>query len=164
VAWLIRRRRILTPGRDDDQRPWTRGKALMTETIFAFLSIDSWVEFWWVVLGLTAQLAFSARFIVQWIASERAGRSYVPVAFWYLSILGGTMLLSYAIYRQDVVFILGQSMGLIVYVRNLVLIRRARKADKIAAAHGPRRRSGRGRRRPSPPRPRGGIVRWPRPQ
>jgi hypothetical protein len=58
----------------------------------------------------------------------------VPVAFWYLSILGGTMLLSYAIYRQDVVFILGQSMGLIVYVRNLVLIRRVRKADKIAAA------------------------------
>jgi lipid-A-disaccharide synthase-like uncharacterized protein len=106
----------------------------MTETIFAFLSIDSWVEFWWVVLGLTAQLAFSARFIVQWIASERAGRSYVPVAFWYLSILGGSMLLSYAIYRQDVVFILGQSMGLIVYVRNLALIRRVRKADKIAAA------------------------------
>jgi lipid-A-disaccharide synthase-like uncharacterized protein len=56
------------------------------------------------------------------------------VAFWYLSILGGTMLLSYAIYRQDVVFILGQSMGLIVYVRNLALIRRVRKADKIAAA------------------------------
>ena len=106
----------------------------MTETIFAFLSIDSWAEFWWVVLGLTAQLAFSARFIVQWIASERAGRSYVPVAFWYLSIFGGSMLLSYAIYRQDVVFILGQSMGLIVYVRNLVLIRRVRKADRRAAA------------------------------
>jgi lipid-A-disaccharide synthase-like uncharacterized protein len=106
----------------------------MTEAIFNFLSIDGWVEFWWVVLGLTAQLAFSMRFIVQWIASERAGRSYVPVAFWYLSILGGTMLLSYAIYRQDVVFILGQSMGLIVYLRNLALIRRARKADRLAAA------------------------------
>jgi lipid-A-disaccharide synthase-like uncharacterized protein len=106
----------------------------MTEAIFNFLSIDGWVEFWWVVLGLTAQLAFSMRFIVQWIASERAGRSYVPVAFWYLSILGGAMLLSYAIYRQDVVFILGQSMGLIVYVRNLALIRRARRADRLAAA------------------------------
>lgn len=105
----------------------------MTETIFAFLSIDSWTEFWWVVLGLTAQFAFSMRFIVQWIASERAGRSYVPVAFWYLSILGGSMLLAYAIYRQDVVFILGQSMGLIVYVRNLALIRRVRKADRLAA-------------------------------
>ena len=106
----------------------------MTDAIFNFLSIDSWVEFWWVVLGLTAQLAFSMRFIVQWIASERAGRSYVPVAFWYLSILGGTMLLSYAIYRQDVVFILGQSMGVIVYSRNLMLIRRARRADRLAAA------------------------------
>ncbi len=106
----------------------------MTETIFAFLSIDSWVEFWWVVLGLTAQLAFSMRFIVQWIASERAGRSYVPVAFWYLSIFGGAMLLSYAIYRQDVVFILGQSMGVIVYSRNLVLIYKAKKADRLAAA------------------------------
>jgi lipid-A-disaccharide synthase-like uncharacterized protein len=105
----------------------------MTEQIFAFLSIDSWTEFWWVVLGLTAQLAFSMRFIVQWLASERAGRSYVPVAFWYLSIMGGAMLLSYAIYRQDVVFILGQSMGLIVYTRNLVLIRRANRAERIAA-------------------------------
>ncbi|MFW5641562.1 MAG: lipid-A-disaccharide synthase N-terminal domain-containing protein [Roseicyclus sp.] len=106
----------------------------MNEAIFNFLSIDSWTEFWWVVLGLTAQFAFSMRFIVQWIASERAGRSYVPVEFWYLSIVGGAMLLSYAIYRQDVVFILGQSMGLIVYVRNLVLIRRGRRADRIAAA------------------------------
>jgi lipid-A-disaccharide synthase-like uncharacterized protein len=106
----------------------------MTETVFQFLSIDSWTEFWWVVLGLTAQLAFSMRFIVQWIASERARRSYVPVAFWYLSIVGGAMLLSYAIYRQDVVFILGQAMGLIVYTRNLVLIHKAKKADRLAAA------------------------------
>ncbi|MGP1359001.1 lipid-A-disaccharide synthase N-terminal domain-containing protein [Roseicyclus sp.] len=106
----------------------------MTETVFAFLRIENWTEFWWVVLGLTAQFAFSMRFIVQWIASERAGRSYVPVVFWYLSILGGTMLLSYAIYRQDVVFILGQSMGLIVYTRNLFLIRKVRRADRLAAA------------------------------
>jgi lipid-A-disaccharide synthase-like uncharacterized protein len=106
----------------------------MTETLFAFLRIESWVEFWWVVLGLTAQIAFSMRFIVQWIASERAGRSYVPVAFWYLSIVGGAMLLSYAIYRQDVVFILGQAMGLIVYTRNLVLIRKTKRADRLAAA------------------------------
>jgi lipid-A-disaccharide synthase-like uncharacterized protein len=106
----------------------------MTETVFAILRIESWTEFWWVVLGLTAQLAFSMRFIVQWIASERAGRSYVPVVFWYLSLVGGTMLLSYAIYRQDIVFILGQSMGLIVYTRNLVLIHKTRRADRLAAA------------------------------
>jgi lipid-A-disaccharide synthase-like uncharacterized protein len=106
----------------------------MSETVFAILRIESWTEFWWVVLGLTAQLAFSMRFIVQWIASERAGRSYVPVVFWYLSLVGGTMLLSYAIYRQDIVFILGQSMGLIVYTRNLVLIHKTRRADRLAAA------------------------------
>ena len=95
-----------------------------TATMFAWLAIDSWTEFWWVVLGLTAQLAFTARFLVQWIASERAGESTVPVAFWWLSIAGGLMLLAYAIYRQDIVFILGQSMGVIVYVRNLMLIYR----------------------------------------
>lgn len=97
----------------------------MREAAFAALSIDNWTEFWWIILGLTAQLSFTARFIVQWIASEKAGRSYVPVAFWYLSITGGSLLLAYAIYRQDIVFILGQSMGLIVYSRNLILIHRS---------------------------------------
>ena len=99
----------------------------MQEAVFNFLSIDDWTEFWWVTLGLTAQLSFSARFIVQWIASERAGRSYVPVAFWWISIVGGLLLFSYAIYRQDVVFIVGQSFGLIVYIRNLVLIQKEQK-------------------------------------
>lgn len=102
----------------------------MKDAVFTFLSIDNWTEFWWVVLGLTAQLSFSARFIVQWIASEKAGRSYVPVVFWYLSITGGALLLAYAIYRQDVVFILGQSMGLLVYARNLVLIHRSALMDQ----------------------------------
>lgn len=101
----------------------------MQEWLFDIFDIDNWTEFWWVVLGLTAQLAFASRFIVQWIASERAGRSYVPVIFWYLSIGGGLMLLSYAIYRQDIVFILGQSMGVIVYARNLMLIHRTKGAD-----------------------------------
>jgi lipid-A-disaccharide synthase-like uncharacterized protein len=79
-------------------------------------------EVFWILLGLTAQLLFSARFLVQWIASERAGRSVIPVAFWLLSIGGGTLLLSYAIWRQDPVFILGQSMGVFIYLRNLNLI------------------------------------------
>lgn len=105
----------------------------MKELVFELLKIDDWVEFWWVVLGLSAQIAFASRFLVQWIASERAGRSYIPVAFWYLSIAGGVLLLAYAIYRQDIVFILGQSSGLIVYIRNLVLIHReARTADPMA--------------------------------
>ena len=106
----------------------------MKDAVFSLLAIDNWTEFWWVVLGLTAQLAFTARFLVQWLASERAGKSVVPVAFWYLSILGGTMLLVYAIYRQDVVFILGQGMGLIVYIRNLMLIRREARTTKAEGA------------------------------
>jgi len=98
--------------------------------MFEFLNVDSWGEFWWVMIGLGGQMAFTARFLVQWIASEKAGRSTVPVAFWYLSIVGGSILLSYAIYRGDPVFILGQSMGVTIYSRNLWLIRRERLEAK----------------------------------
>ncbi|MBL4628234.1 MAG: lipid-A-disaccharide synthase N-terminal domain-containing protein [Roseicyclus sp.] len=108
----------------------------MQEWVFTLLNIESWPEFWWVTLGLSAQLAFASRFIVQWIASERAGRSYVPVAFWYLSIVGGAMLLSYALYRQDIVFILGQSIGVVVYTRNLMLIHRSKRSDADRAEDG----------------------------
>jgi lipid-A-disaccharide synthase-like uncharacterized protein len=78
----------------------------------------------WLVVGFLGQGLFSARFIVQWIASERRGESIVPVAFWWLSIAGSMVLLSYAIYKLDPVFILGQSAGLAVYTRNLALRRR----------------------------------------
>lgn len=71
---------------------------------------------------------FSARFIVQWLSSERAGRSVMPVQFWYLSLLGGVTLLTYALHRLDPVFILGQSMGLAIYLRNISLIRREHRA------------------------------------
>ncbi len=67
------------------------------------------------------------RFLVQWIISERKGESTIPVAFWYLSIAGGILLFAYACWRRDPVFILGQSTGLIVYTRNLVLLKRSRK-------------------------------------
>ncbi len=76
----------------------------------------------WVIFGLLGQAFFSLRLIVQWIASEKKGESVIPVAFWYFSILGSLILLSYAIYRKDPVFILGQSFGSIVYIRNLMLI------------------------------------------
>jgi lipid-A-disaccharide synthase-like uncharacterized protein len=82
----------------------------------------------WLVLGFIAQALFSARFILQWIASERAGKSVMPVVFWYLSISGSVLLLAYAIYRRDPVFILGQSAGLIVYFRNLYLIGREKRS------------------------------------
>jgi lipid-A-disaccharide synthase-like uncharacterized protein len=89
----------------------------------------------WLALGFLAQGLFSARFLVQWIASERAGRSVIPLAFWYFSMGGGILLLAYAIYRRDPVFIVGQAAGLVVYSRNLLLIFRERTA---LAGEGPR--------------------------
>lgn len=76
----------------------------------------------WLGIGLAGQALFSMRFLVQWIASERARRSVVPNAFWYLSLAGGLTLLSYAIYREDPVFIIGQLTGAFIYGRNLYLI------------------------------------------
>ena len=78
----------------------------------------------WILLGFAGQAVFSLRFLVQWIESERAGRSVVPDSFWYLSIAGSMLLLGYALWRRDVVFTLGQSMGFVVYARNLALRRR----------------------------------------
>ena len=76
------------------------------------------------ILGLIGQFMFSGRFLVQWIVSERKKKSVVPVSFWVLSISGSTFLLIYAIYKKDPVFILGQSFGFFVYIRNLILIKR----------------------------------------
>lgn len=94
----------------------------MSDVLFPILLVASWTEFWWVVFGLTAQALFAGRMLVQWYASERAKQSVVPVAFWWLSILGGAMLFVYGIWRQDLVIILGQSLGIGVYGRNLWFI------------------------------------------
>lgn len=99
----------------------------MDDTLFRWLAVDTWTEFWWVVFGLSGQLVFTGRFLVQWIASERAKSSVIPIAFWYLSIAGGLILFAYAIYRKDPVFVLGQSMGLFIYIRNLWLIHAERR-------------------------------------
>ena len=82
------------------------------------------------ILGFIGQGLFSARFIIQWIASEKAGKSLIPMCFWYFSVGGGAILLVYAIMRRDPVFILGQAGGLVVYVRNLYLIRSERLRNK----------------------------------
>jgi lipid-A-disaccharide synthase-like uncharacterized protein len=82
------------------------------------------VEHIWLGVGFLGQGLFSARFLVQWIASERRRRSVIPVHFWYLSLGGGAILLTYAIYRLDPVFIAGQAVGLLVYARNLYFVRR----------------------------------------
>lgn len=87
----------------------------------------------WLGVGFIAQLMFSMRFIVQWVASERARRSIVPELFWYFSLFGGALLLAYAVYRVDPVFILGQAMGLVIYARNIHLIALNRRATAESA-------------------------------
>ena len=81
----------------------------------------------WLLVGFLGQALFTARFAVQWLVSERKRDSVVPVAFWWLSLLGGGALLAYAISRQDPVIIVGQAMGLLVYVRNLMLVAQAKR-------------------------------------
>jgi lipid-A-disaccharide synthase-like uncharacterized protein len=87
----------------------------------------------WTAIGFIGQALFSARFLIQWIHSERIKRSIVPEAFWYFSVAGGITLLAYAIYREDPVFILGQALGLVIYGRNIWLIWRNKreKADSV---------------------------------
>src|SRR5271157_1028400 len=81
----------------------------------------------WLLAGFLGQALFTARFVVQWLVSERKRDSVIPVAFWWLSLLGSGALLSYAISRQDPVIIVGQAMGLLVYVRNLMLVAQAKR-------------------------------------
>ena len=83
----------------------------------------------WLIVGFFGQFLFSLRFLVQWIHSEKMKKSVIPVAFWYFSIAGGITLLAYAIYRRDPVFILGQSLGVIIYARNLYFIHQENKPD-----------------------------------
>ena len=81
-------------------------------------------EIIWVAIGFLGQGLFFGRWVIQWIASERKAESRVPVAFWYMSLVGGLITLAYAIYRRDPVFIAGQGVGAVVYIRNLMLIYR----------------------------------------
>ena len=86
----------------------------------------------WVVVGFTGQVVFSMRFLVQWIASERRKRSVIPASFWYLSILGAGLLLTYAVSKSDPVFILGQLLGFLVYLRNLHFLVRSKERESAA--------------------------------
>ena len=102
----------------------------MTERLLHLFHVTTRAELLWVLFGLLAQALFMMRFLVQWIASERARRSVVPVAFWYFSLAGGLTLLAYAVHRRDPVFILGQGLGTVIYLRNLWLIRANRRAPE----------------------------------
>jgi lipid-A-disaccharide synthase-like uncharacterized protein len=83
----------------------------------------------WIAVGFGGQFLFMMRFLWQWIQSERQKRSIIPIAFWYFSLTGGMTLLIYAIHRRDPVFITGQTLGLFVYARNLMLLRRERQTN-----------------------------------
>lgn len=96
--------------------------------LMQIMHVDTEGELAWVIFGFCAQLMFTARFLLQWIASERAKTSVMPVAFWYFSLAGGVMLLAYALYRKDPVFVLGQALGVVIYSRNLWLIHASKRA------------------------------------
>ena len=104
----------------------------MPVSFFGWFTVDHM----WLAVGFVGQALFAARFILQWFRSEQQGRSVIPIGFWYCSVGGGAVMLAYAIYRADPVFITGQATGLIVYSRNLYLIFRER-AQLRAAAAGP---------------------------
>ena len=95
-------------------------------------------EAFWLTVGGTAQLIFTTRMVIQWWVSERRGSSVVPPSFWYLSLVGGTCMLSYAIWRRDPVFVVGQVGGLFVYARNVALLNpRRAAAERQATSPGP---------------------------
>ena len=96
-------------------------------TLTHWWSSTSGVDKLWLAVGFGAQLMFSMRFIIQWIASERVKASIVPNTFWYFSLVGGALLFAYAIYRRDPVFMVGQGTGLVIYARNIHFIRTTRK-------------------------------------
>lgn len=83
----------------------------------------------WLIFGLAAQSMFMMRFVVQWMASERVGRSIVPIAFWFFSIAGGIMLFTYGVIKKEPIIILGQGLGLVIYFRNLWLIFKEKRRD-----------------------------------
>ncbi|HEY0787651.1 MAG TPA: lipid-A-disaccharide synthase N-terminal domain-containing protein [Thermoanaerobaculia bacterium] len=91
------------------------------------MSLDPTNWDFWIAFGFLGQAAFSARFLVQWLWSEKRRESFIPIYFWYFSLLGGLILTIYAVHRRDPVFTVGQAFGLLVYIRNLMLIRNQAK-------------------------------------
>lgn len=97
------------------------------------LNVTGPVGIAWVLFGLLGQVVFMGRMVVQWLVSERSKRSIVPPTFWFMSLVGSVMLLTYFIWRWDIVGMLGQSLGTVIYVRNIMLIRRHQRSDGAAA-------------------------------
>lgn len=102
--------------------------------LFKLVNITSWGSLVWVAIGFAGQLAFSGRMLVQWFLSEKHRQSVVPEVFWWLSLLGGVMLFAYFVWRRDLVAVLGQTSGLVIYARNLRLIGKQKRRAAAAAA------------------------------
>ncbi len=100
--------------------------------IFRLFNVTGWTGMLWAGIGLLGQVAFSGRMLVQWVVSEKRRESVVPEAFWWLSLFGGVTLFAYFVWRQDIVGVLGQSSGVVIYARNIKLIHKRKKA--LAAA------------------------------
>jgi lipid-A-disaccharide synthase-like uncharacterized protein len=105
-----------------------------SNVLFRLFNITSWWSLAWIAIGLTGQLAFTGRTLIQWFISERKRESVVPVIFWWLSLVGGVMLFAYFAWRQDVVGVLGQSAGVVIYARNLRLIAKRQRRERRDAA------------------------------
>lgn len=106
---------------ESDASMWT---GLWSELNFAGIGATEMI---WIAIGFGGQALFGGRLLVQWLASERRGQSIIPASFWYLSLIGGIILVIYAVYRRDPVFFFGQLGGVFIYVRNLHLIVRQRR-------------------------------------
>jgi len=100
--------------------------------LFAFLNITSWISLIWVTIGFAGQFVFSGRALVQWLVSEKERKSVVPAAYWWMSLCGGVVLFAYFGWRQDLVGILGQATGIVIYARNIRLLYKHRRRESQA--------------------------------
>ena len=114
---------------------WMRRPAI-ERTLLGFFNITSWLNFGWVMVGLVGQAAFFGRMFIQWIVSEKSRKSQVPELFWWFSFIGGVCLFTYFVWRVDIVGVLGQSTGVVIYARNLRLIHKERRRAARRAESG----------------------------
>jgi len=129
----------LDDGREERVSPDDLAARLLDEGqshgfLYRLLNITSPAGMLWVGLGFLGQLLFTGRMLLQWLVSEREKRSVVPVGFWWMSLIGASMLLAYFLWRRDIVGVVGQCAGWVIYGRNLWLIYRERRATELAAA------------------------------
>lgn len=139
--------RMLYPGGGHSQR-WTatefdavfgEGKSAAVKlvsgnSLFRTLNVTTWLGVTIVAIGFLGQASFSGRWLVQWIVSEKRRDSYVPESFWWFSLFGGVILFGYFVWRQDIVAVLGQTSGVVVYARNIRLLRKAQRREAKMAA------------------------------